>query len=560
MLYGYRSWEFGLPLDGLQVDPSFRFTPVVSTYEHVAQPKIMAVSLGCHVDGAANFWPHTHDADNAALGLLKRVATLMPEYDPMVYAEFVEFSFSFIIRNMGSCVLEYDCDLTVEHWLEGTGYPQYRKDSLLEESGISDVVRSVDRVISSHIKYESYGQPKYARTINSRSDFFKTKFGPACAEIGRRFFLLPWLIKKLSQDEKIERLERLFDNCYLRAFNNDFTSFEATFRRHLMIIEVFFFCYCLQHTHVFRELMKELVDAKLGVNTLKFKWFLAKLVAKRYSGEMDTSLSNGLQDVLMMCFLLHKAGHPARFYELDYPPQIEGDDSIGVFLYPVDSSILEKIGARAKLMLFDNFREASFCGLLISEDSRSVIRDPIHALLDFGYCHYKYFGSSRKMKMKLLRAKSLSFLVMYPGCPIVKELALYGLRVTSDVSNRHALAAQLKNAEDSYQRQKWRRLIEIDASRFEPVEVTIGSRLLMEKCFGIPPSFQLDFESYLRGLYRIQPIRFPGLFDYVHTDCVRYYEQYSQALFSPGSPPSKAITSGRAWRKLLFADLLEGFL
>jgi hypothetical protein len=556
-LNAYCAWDFNLPIVGLRVDPTFVYKSIPSTT--IPTPKFAAVSLGCHVVGAAALWPHTHDADNAILGFIKRVAVDMPPYDEGEYKSFCEFSFAFILKHMGSCVLEYDSDRTVERWLAGTTYPAYRKEELLRVSGMHNELTTKDKVVSSHIKYESYMNPKYPRTINSRSDFFKTKFGPACAEVGRRFFNLPWLIKKLSQSEKIDRLERLFDNCYLKAFNNDFTAYEGMFKKHMMIIELFFYAFCLQNIPEFVELWTELKSLKTGVNFVRFTWFWVKILAKRYSGEMDTSLANGLMNVLMMNYMLFRSGHEEEFYTVHHPPQIEGDDCIGVFMYPLDVGVLKRLGAVVKLVVFDSFREASFCGILVSDDSRSIIRDPIHAVLDFGYTHYKYKHANDRKLLKLLRAKSLSFLVMYPGCPIVRELALYGLRVTSNVSNRHALATALRGTSDSYKRAHWISLIEICDNLFADVPVSMGSRLQMEKSFGVHVSFQYEFESYLSLKNDLSPIDYPPLLDYVSTDLMKYFDQFSVSFPLSGSPHVNAGWAGRAWRKLctsyLFFDV-----
>jgi hypothetical protein len=546
VVFGYQAWDYRLPLRLPPVDPSFKYKDVCQVF--VPEPKIVAVSLGCHFVGAINFWPDTHNADNALMGAMKRVATKMPDYDPAMVQEYLEFGFDFIVRNMQSCVLEFDCDLSVESWLSMTSYPLYRVEELLKEAYSHGIISDKDRVVSSHVKWEPYREPKYCRGIYSRSDFFKTKFGPACGEIGRRFFRLKWLIKKLSTSEKMVRMRELFDNPYLKSFTNDFTAFESTFRKHLMVLEIFFFAFCLQNRKERDELMAELKKVKFDVNKLRFKWFIIWLEAKRYSGEMDTSLSNGLQDLIMICFMLYKSGHPREFYEDLYPPQIEGDDSIGMFMYPLDESVLLKIGAKAKMMTFNNFREASFCGMVFAEDSTSILRDPISTVLDFGLCHYKYKGSSLKLKKSLIRAKSMSLIVNYPGCPIVRNLALYGLRVTAEIKNSHALNRVLKSTTDSYARESILRLMNTTFQPLADVEVTDGSRDLMETVFGVPISLQLAFESYLDSLDKLQPLDFPPLYDVIGPDRMLCFDRQTAFVAVKRNPAFEP--PGRVWRKL----------
>lgn len=544
-LYGYRAWEVGLTVNTPPVDPSFvhKHLPVVYQYE----PKIMAVSLGCHVEGASNLWTHTHDPDNAVLGVMKRIATKMPDCDQALFEKFFDFSVDMILTQLKTCVLRADSDLSVGTWLKKTNYPNYRKEELLEVSESHEKLTMKDRVVSSHIKHEPYVEPKYARGIYSRSDFFKTYFGPACGKVGRRFFKLKWFIKKYSAMGKLDRMRELFDNEFVKCFTNDFTAFESTMRRTFMAIEVFFFAHCFQNLSNFDDLVEEVMSFKMGTNTMKFNWFIVKLLAKRYSGEMDTSLCNGLINWLLMTFLLRESGHPPRFYLEDFPPQIEGDDSLGVYIHPLDTTILSRLGAKAKVMVFDKYYDASFCGMIFSDECDAIIRNPITCMLDFGYCHYKYRFSNSRSKSKLLKAKSLSLLCSYPGCPIVKELALYGLRVTASVGNRHSLAFVLKRTSDVYQRSLIGKLFGEDFERWAAQPVEMSTRCQMEKIFGISVDDQLLIEQVLKEKKDISPICSELLLSYCTDWQQRYFQDFSVTI------PKIVLeedTSNKFWSKL----------
>ena len=62
-----------------------------------------------------------------------------------------------------------------------------------------------------------------------------------------------------------------------------------------------------------------------GVNKLKFKYFNAYIEAKRLSGEMDTSLGNGLANLFLMMFFfcVIKGLHVE-----DFRAVVEGDDGL----------------------------------------------------------------------------------------------------------------------------------------------------------------------------------------------------------------------------------------
>lgn len=477
------------------------------------EPSIVGVSLGLHVDGAINFWPDTRDQDGAVLGVMKRIATEMPEPDDVVFERFVSFCEDFIVTNMKPCILEADTDLSVETWLDGTNYTLARKKELNMVWDNFVALRKKDFDVMCHVKWESYVEPKFFRGIYSRSDAFKCFFGPVCAAIGKKMFNMQWFVKYLSSDEKRRRMIKLFDNDFLRIFSNDFTSFEATFTKKLMQIEVFFFEFCLQLVPNREEILDKIRLTKFGVNRLVFRDFDCWLQSKRYSGEMDTSLSNSLVNLLFVCFLLKESGHPPDFYVDKCPPQIEGDDCLGAFVYPLQADLLLKLGAKAKLEFFDSFNEASFCGMVFSSKSLSIIREPISCILDFGVANYKYVGCGVKLKKKLIRAKALSLLYSYPGCPVLKNLAMYGLRVTSDISDRHALAVMLRGESSIYRRNILLKMFNVDFVELMMTPVDPSSRDLMSEKFGLSHADQSAIETYLDSLNRIQPLRCPAIIE-----------------------------------------------
>jgi len=256
--------------------------------------------------------------------------------------------------------------------------------------------------------------------------------------------------------------------------------------------------------------MSWLRKVKTGENHLVFKEFECYLDGKRYSGEMDTSLSNSLVNLMFVLFILHKSGHEESFYVDHCPPQIEGDDCLAAHLYDLDPNIMIRLGARAKLEFYEHFSQASFCGMVFSEHSVNIIRDPISAILDFGYVHFKYLGCSNNTRLKLIRAKSLSLLYSYPGCPILKSLAMYGLRITEGITNRRAVSKYLRGETDVYKRNLMKRAAE-QAEYLKNVEVSGLSRQLMETKFGVSEDNQKALELYLDGLLQLTALKHPAL-------------------------------------------------
>lgn len=546
VIRGYHPWQVGLGVAIPPVDPSFRYKQKINTI--CVDNKPMAVGLGVEVVGAVSFWPDTSNQDGAVLGVMKRIATLMPDTDEKLFEEFEEFSKNFIVENMKECILPSDTDLSVERWLEGTHYSGYRKAELMEVWRQFVALKSKDFDVMSHVKYESYDEPKHYRGIYSRSDAFKCQFGPVCAAISKKFFHMRWFVKYLGSSDKMARMRELFDNDFVKVFTNDFSSFEATFTKLLMRIEVFFFEHCTQNLPNRDAIMGWVRRTKFGVNRLVFRKFMCWLQSKRYSGEMDTSLSNSLVNLLFMCFLLHKSGHPPEFYLDKFPPQIEGDDSLGAFVFPLDDTILLRLGAKAKIEYFDNFSEASFCGMVFSGETNSIIRDPISAILDFGYVNYKYLGCSSRTKKKLIRAKGLSLLHSYPGCPVLKSLAMYALRVTGDIDDKHAIYKLLRGETSIYHREKYSALLDQGLrSDLVNTEVEMSSRLLMEQKFHLTVDDQIAIEGYLDGLNVIQQLDFVSIIENCGSERIECYNQFSDYIrvkHTKGNPPKVVSAAG----------------
>jgi len=528
VVYGYKPWEVGLTFHVPPADPSFRVTETNPVLE--LEQKIMCVSLGMHVDGAVNFWPDTSCQDGALLGVIKRIATEMPVAQPPLMEEFLAFSKKFIVDHMSECIIQPDEDITVETWLNGTNYPISRREELLKTWERYVAIEKKHLDVMCHVKHEPYVQKKYFRGIYSRSDMFKCYFGPVCALLGKRMFNLKWFCKYLNTSAKIARMRELFDNANIRVFTNDFTSFEATFVELLMEVELFFFEYMTQYLPIHKEMMEILKKIKKGDNKLRFRLFVALLRAKRYSGEMDTSLSNSLVNLCFMCFLLYKAGHPEEFYTIHFPPQVEGDDSLGAFIRSLDMDLLFKLGAKAKLEIFDRFNEASFCGVLFGDDSDCIIREPISTLLNFGYSGLRYLNSTHLCKMKLLRAKSLSLLYSYPGCPILRSLALYGLRVTTKVSNKYAIYRALNGESNTYERDRWRALLSADFNSLIRIGVSESARLMMEKKFCVDCDSQLILEKYLDSLSVLQPLYHPLILELAGQERIDHYDTHTERI------------------------------
>jgi hypothetical protein len=477
--------------------------------------KPIQVSLGCHVVGAALPYPDVSHGPSAVLGVCKRIAADMPKTDFVLFEEYKKFAKRYIKKRYKHCRITPTDDISVEKWLEGTDYTERRKAELLLVS-MSNLWASYKfLLILCFIKREPYMMYKAFRGIYSRTDFFKTLIGPYCGIIGKRMFQTGSFIKNIPVLERANYLFQKYNVPGMKLSSNDFTTFEASFSYHIMYIEVWFFCWCIKHTsayYYFAEIMKRI---KRGENKLLFRTFVCVLLARRYSGEMDTSMNNSLVNEVAIKFMLYKSGESE-----DLDPTVEGDDSIIPHFGELDESIMLRLGFNAKFEHFDSAFEASFCGLVFDPNELDLCYDPIKFLLGLGYTGDRYLNARDSTLKALLRAKAMSFLYNFRNCPIITVTCKAILKQTIYISSNSVRKAFMRlgsarTADLNY-----------DYSTIEP-NIGMGTRLLVWKKFGISPGYQIYWEDFINKNFNVnKPLDLPGLCDHVHPDCIDYYNRY----------------------------------
>jgi len=385
----------------------------------------------------------------------------------------------------------------------------------------------------SFVKDETYPEYKHARGINSRSDRFKCKVGPIFRLIEKIVYAHPSFIKKVPVHLRPEYIVEKLEQVGGKYFATDYTAFESLFVREIMeAVEFELYDYMTSLLPEHDEFMALCREVLGGVNQCNFKFFSVFLEATRMSGEMCTSLGNGFSNLVFMLFLCEEVG--STFVD----GVVEGDDGLFVVSGPAPSkSDFESIGLIIKLEECDSIAEASFCGIIFDPECKQNLRDPLRVLSTFGWTSRQYAGSKEKKKLALLRCKALSLAHQYPGCPIIQALAQYGLRVTAGVERRDVWRVINSKGVNEYQRGV------LVAEMFCPVKsvrIHLGSRLLVERKFGVSVEEQLSFENYLSGLSTIQPLN-AGVLDPILSSVGKdYWRRYvipkPKELVFPGLP------------------------
>jgi hypothetical protein len=504
---------------------------------------VMRVSLGCHQINYANPVPDTTNQENALNGVMKRIATKMPDIDMILHNEFKQFSQSFIREELRSCKISPTDDYSFESWIANTPYTESRRNELIRTHNERTNLEPRDYFLKCFVKDESYTEFKYPRGIYSRADRFKTKFGPVMKIIGDKMFRLPYFIKKIPVSDRPAHIKAMYSDPLLKIATNDFTAFESTFVVENMEIELDFLSYCLEDLPCHDEMMKDLKKIKQGMNRMQFKHFVVMLLAKRYSGEMDTSLSNSVFNLILIMFLLYKSGEDFK----KLIPKIEGDDSIIPYYGFLDTTIVKRLGANAKFEFFDEISHASFCGLVFDVDMLDIVTNIIPALLDFGWTTREYVNANKRVKMTLLRCKSLSLLHSYPGCPILHALACMGLRITKFVDMRSKNNRTIRHKENGRSMESYHRLKFRDIMRYEREPdmkiklqsmvnrpINIKTRLLVEKLYKITVEQQLIMEKYINDIDCLVPINIPFIDDFCNPDQMKMWDIFSSVRGTEG--------------------------
>lgn len=482
---GYRVGEVPLPaikpVKGSTKVKRFRIS------DPLVRP-VVAVSIGANVKNVALPKPDPDDSRTMLAGVAKRFAYQPPFPDRGLLEEFKIFVGEFLKKNF--VPLSRDTDLTFETWIEGTSYPDWRKDALRDVQQSLDTIRSQPSWLkcNSFMKDEHYVEYKHARGINSRSDEFKTVVGPWFAAIEKVIFKHRAFIKKIPVQD---RPKYIFDLLYSpggKYAASDYTAFESQFTREIMeACEFQMYEYMTQFVPDADRFMELVRDVLGGENVCRFKNMHIHLEATRMSGEMCTSLGNGFSNLMFLMFICSKNGATCEAV-------VEGDDALASIIGPLPTAAdFAKLGLDIKLEIHDNLNEASFCGLVFDLVDMRNVTDPRKVLASFGWLPRQYAKSRLNKSKSLLRCKALSLAYQYPGCPILSSLARYGLRVTRGIDVRYAV--------NSPHMPWFQRQLVLEALKHPVIEVPVGmgSRLLVEKLFKISVSDQKRIECYLDG-------------------------------------------------------------
>jgi hypothetical protein len=490
-----------------------------------------AVSLGVHCLQGVLCIAQANGLLNQECGLGYRLCRKMPKVVRSQLHKFAMYM-EYLLMRLFPDTIPSDYDFSPKVWTEKTHYPLWRCVQLLL------LLPEVPHILSSvffrkygkckaFIKLENYtngtiyewGDYKPPRVISSRSDHVKIAVGPMIKAIEEQVYKLPYFIKHVPIPERPRYITEHVQTTGCRYMASDYTSFECGFTPDFMRV-----CEFALYRHMLRNCPTQLDNMRAferqctGLNRVHLSDVSCYMAARRQSGEMTTSLGNGFSNLAMTAFFLRDV-----IDIKDLRCVVEGDD--GLFAIPPQYANLvkpkqyESLGFMIKTEWHDVVNEASFCGIVYDITDNFNLTNPIDEILSVGWSLGENIHASDKRIAALLVAKTYSLIYEYSGCPIIYKLARWLARCNGLKCD--FLTLLHSRSWSSWERDKYSDLFRyIDRTKRTLSNLlrrspTIGSRLLMEKIYGVNVDDQLAIEAYFDKQIKICPIDIPCLSDYL---------------------------------------------
>jgi len=517
--YGYRSAEV-LPQPTIVPCASYALSRV-SFRERKRQP--VRISLGPHFKNAACPVPDYKHSLSQCEGTVKRIGAVMPVIDPVYLDEFRSFVKTYLPIFFPDLPFSPDHSFDWESYIVNTNYDLKRRENLTKtynkpynENGKALNCKGFTKDEPYEIEYKPF------RGIMSRSDDYKTRVGPFFQDFDKRVFATKHFIKKIPVSERPKWLTEKFMMMF-EVFCTDYSSFEATFCKELLEVEFEIYDYALQ-SHSMRKYYHDLfMEGIAGMNHIVYEDFVVTVEARRMSGEMNTSSGNGIMNFFMSLFTLYKRGN-----SMDMPKVFEGDDGVNAVdnCFPTVDDYA-RLGANIKIEIPENPTEASFCGQICDPVSQQLVTDPIFCLMTLGWTTKQYLKASPIKLQTLLRCKSLSMLYEYPACPIVRSLALYGIRVTQHITDDKLLdTINRMQLTSSWYKDQYLKMMSEKHTIVYNQEPSQRTRHLVFRKYNITFETQKKIENYFDNKNDFEPIDLPILYPHIPKTYFDYYSQY----------------------------------
>lgn len=498
-LFGYRVSDLGI-FQTLPAIPPVKESMFVSeAWERDPDPlnrKPMAVSLGCHLKDTAPIKADLADTEGARASAYYRLGRGMYKMTRRVCRSLKRFALSWVRKHFKP-IDPSTVDVSVEDWIAKSNYTETQKAYYLgvwqdmQENGFT-----LEKVLKNKgfLKEEPYKEPKYPRNIYGPSDYTKVLLGPIFKLIEELVFTHPAFIKHVAIAKRAKYIHRRLSANGGMYYWTDHTCFEAGVSAAMMkAVEFPIYKYLAGNLPGFEEWFR-LVCRDSGMNYIVFKNFWMEISATRLSGRMNTSLGNGLVNLITQKWVAKMSGAKVKCC-------IEGDDCIARILHgDIDLSWYKQLGMIVKFEKVVDLGGASFVGMVFGSDG-TMVRDPMKFLVQLGWSTRQYAGASSETLMCLARSKALSAIVETPQAPIVTAAAKYVERTTRVVHPKMQ-AVMNRNGMSLWDRERWlevSKVFESEIRKKSDAKPTEEARFAVAEQFGVPIELQESIEEYFNN-------------------------------------------------------------
>lgn len=419
MMRGYDACDTAIDVSSLKVK-SLDF----KVHEFEVQD-VVSSTLPAFVWGACFAKPKVTPS-NVDLSLRKRLYHLPPELNHRMWSKLRAFAHKWAVENLTPLTHIK----TFDEWIEETHYSEKRKKKLRkihDEGCVNDVFEAR---VKCFVKDEFYGELKAPRMISSREDKAKVRLGPIFSSIEDVLYQLPCFVKRLTASQRIEKIQRLFGDR--RVYVTDYSAFETHFYPKMMdAVEM----------QVYKVLLSNFPDALRlvrviqGRNRLVSKYFHGRLDGVRMSGEMNTSVGNGISNYIFMNFACKEMGVCLRNII------VEGDDGLVELDGDLDPELFRSMGLEIKLAPTRPC-EASFCGCVFDPVTSRNFGHPLDLLAKIGWAPKKALHYSARRRTELLVAKVYSAIAEFPGVPLIWKFCELTLKYYGRITYARAMKYQ----------------------------------------------------------------------------------------------------------------------
>ena len=369
------------------------------------------VNNGAMVLGYVPFTPNIRSQTNAVAAFFKRPAMYHP-FRPDIREMYRVWIVNVYIPNRLTYCRPYQRKDQIEYIMTlDVSLPMKRKmiDYVWKVRQQGGIVNNKDKVIELFIKNEFYDVPdKFPRLIMPKTAKCRAWFGACIHGLVETMMYFPTSIKAVPVYLRAQYIREKLGHLG-EVVEFDLSSQESSCDP-WMIENVLRPCYLAFSGGKDNDMINNFLDIKAAHQKYRYGSMRFESQGMNNSGDVDTGYCNFVQNDAASSF--------CKYLETQemFTGTIEGDDGTGEVV-PNMQEIYTALGYTMKLELKSTLADASFCR--ISCGGTNNLTDALYALCKLGWSSAQYLWASQEKLYGLLRAKCMSYICQFAGCPII---------------------------------------------------------------------------------------------------------------------------------------------